>query len=132
MGVVTTELPPLAALVKSRHEEGRSYREMSENARRKGYAISHSQLQAYATDVVRKAPSTEQLQALSAALDIGFEKVRAASIEQYYGYVPREFGGMGGSMVTAAVPPDLTPAEERELARLVEAWAAARRRDLRG
>ena len=59
---------PLAELVRSRHAAGRSYRDMSEAAKRAGYTISHSQLQAFATDMVRKAPDNKQLAALAAEL----------------------------------------------------------------
>lgn len=129
VALVNTQLPPLAALVKSKHDEGRSYRDMSEAARRAGYTISHSQMQAYATDIVRKAPSSEQLEAIAAALSVSVEKVRSAMIQQFYGYVPRDLANVRESRVVAAVPPDLSPEEEQELARLVAAWAAARRQD---
>lgn len=126
---VERELPPLAALVRARHDEGYSYREMAEAARRSGRLISHSQLASYATDGVRKAPTTEQMQGLAAALGLAYEKIYAAVIEQYYGYVPQNLGTSGGSDITAAIPYDLTEDEERELARMIRAWVAARRAD---
>ena len=124
----TEPLPALAAMVRHRHDQGRSYRDMSEAARKAGKTISHAQLQAYATNIVRKAPSTDQLEALAAALDTTLEKVRVAMIQQYYGYVPRSVApdDAGTSELFAAVPPDLSPDEERELARLVTAWVSTR------
>lgn len=130
IGVVATQLPPLADMVRRKHDEEHvSYREMADNSRRAGHFISHSQLAAYAADGVRKAPSSEQMVALASALGVSYEKVRAAMIEQYFGYVPRDLIETHGTTVTAAVPPDLTEAEERELRRLVEAWVAARHHD---
>lgn len=125
---MATQLPPLAELVRHKHDHDNvSYRQMSDVARRAGHTISHSQLQAYATDGVRKAPSTEQLEAIAAALSLPYQRVRAAMTEQFYGYVPREMAVAPGSKISAAVPPDLSPAEEDELARMVRAWVSARR-----
>lgn len=124
---VERELPPLAALVREKHDRGFSYREMSEAARRAGRLVSHSQLAAYASDGVRKAPTPEQMQGIAAALGVSFEKVYAAAIEQYYGYTPTSFGNAGGRDVTAAIPFDLTPEEERELGRVIRTWVAMRR-----
>lgn len=128
-GTMVTELPPLAALVKEKHDAGRSYREMAAAAQRAGYDVSHSQMQAYATNQVRKAPSNDQLEALAAALSVSVDRVRTAMMQQFYGYVPKELAVIRESPVSAAVPPDLSPDEEQELARLVAAWVEARRRD---
>lgn len=138
--VATTEDPaaagdaekPLAALVRRRHDGGRSYRDMSETARKAGHTISHSQLQAYAQDAVRKAPGPEQMAALASALDVPFEQVRAAAMDQFYGYVPASMlppAGLEDSTVVrigAAIPSDLSDDEVAELHRLIRAWVAAR------
>ena len=122
---------PLADLVRSRHEAGRSYRDMSETAKRAGYTISHSQLQAFATDMVRKAPDNKQLAALAAAVGVTFEQARAAMMQQYYGYVPRgmeaDDPALPGARIGAVVPPDLSPEEEENLLRMVQAWIASQR-----
>ena len=123
------ERRPLAALVRSRHEAGRSYRDMAEAARRAGHTISHSQLQAYATDMVRKAPTNEQLAALAAAIGVTFARARAAMMEQFYGYVPRgmeaDDPALPGARIGAAIPPDLSPEQEQQLLRMVQAWIAS-------
>ena len=122
---------PLAELVRSRHAAGRSYRDMSEAAKRAGYTISHSQLQAFATDMVRKAPDNKQLAALAAAVGVTFEQARAAMMQQYYGYVPRGMEAADpappGARIGAAIPPDLSPEEEEHLLRMVRAWIASQR-----
>lgn len=126
---MTEQRQPLADLVRERNERW-SYREMSERARRAGHNISHSQLADYASDSVRKAPTREQIEALAVALDVGQEAVRAAMFEQFYGYVPVELKrGSKASRVAAAVPPGLSPEEEAELLRLIEAWLATRHRN---
>lgn len=130
MSTMTTEQHrPLAGLVRQRNDEGWSYREMEKRANRAGHSISHSQLADYASDAVRKVPNREQIEALAAALDLGYETVRAAVFAQYYGYVPRELSSRKTSRVAAAVPSDLSPEEEGELVRMVEAWLSARRHD---
>ena len=120
---------PLAELVRSRHAAGRSYRDMSEAAKRAGYTISHSQLQAFATDMVRKAPDNKQLAALAAAVGVTFEQARAAMMQQYYGYVPRgmeaDDPALPGARIGAAIPPDLSPEQEQQLLRMVQAWIAS-------
>jgi transcriptional regulator with XRE-family HTH domain len=128
--VMTTEqTTTLADLVRQRQDEGWSYREMERRARERGHRISHAQLAAYAEDAVRKVPSREQVEAIAAALDLGIDAVRAAVMQQYWGYVPRELKQRGkGSRVAAAVPPDLSTDEEAELVRMMEAWLVARRR----
>lgn len=121
---------PLAALVRNRHDEGRSYRDMSAAAKRAGFDISHSQLQAFAQDMVRKAPSNEQLQAIAAAVGVSFERARAAMMQQFYGYVPRgmeaDDPALPGARIGAAIPPDLSPEQEQQLLRMVQAWIAGR------
>lgn len=126
---VERELPPLAAMVRERHEAGHSYREMAEASRRAGHFISHSQIAAYATDGVRKAPTPEALQALAAALGTSFARVYSAAIEQYYGYVPSSVGPADTGEVGAAIPYDLTEDEKAELTRMIRAWVVARRED---
>lgn len=126
MSTMTSELP-LSDLVSRTHADGLSYREMEARARRSGHVISHSQLQAYATGTTRKMPTVDQMRALAAAMDVGYETVRAAAFEQYYNYRPREMSHRSDSRVGAAIPPDLTAEEERELIRMVKAWASARR-----
>lgn len=127
MSIMVLERRQLADLVLHAQEQGTSYREMEARARRAGFVISHSQLADYAKNTVQKPPLDDQLQAIAAALDLGFETVRAAMFEQFYGYVPRELTKAKGSRISAAVPPDLTPEEERELIRMIRAWAAASR-----
>lgn len=126
MSTMVTEQRPLAALVKAETDKGWSYREMEQRARQRGHVISHSQLADYAKDAVRKVPSREQIEALAAALDVGVEAVRAAALEQFWGYVPRELKNRKGSRISAALPPDLTREEEEQIARMVEAWLASR------
>jgi transcriptional regulator with XRE-family HTH domain len=101
---------------------------MSDRAHRAGKSISHSQLADYAAGHVRKAPDVEQMEALAAALGVGFESVRAAVFEQYYGYVPRELQRTAKlGRVVAAIPADLDPDQEEELLRMIEAWLSVRR-----
>lgn len=78
---------PLADLVRRRHAT-RSYRDMSETARKAGHTISHSQLQAIAQDAISKPPLPEQVAAIAAAIDLPYEHVRAATLQQFYGHVP--------------------------------------------
>lgn len=125
---MTGEQGPLAALVSRTHDAGVSYREMESRATQRGHRISHSQMADYAGDRVAKCPTEEQLRSIAAALDVGYETVRAAAFAQFYGYVPRELGGRQ-TPVVAAIPPDLTPEEERQLTAMVRAWAAARESD---
>ena len=82
-----------------------------------------------AQDAVRKAPSPEQLAAIAAALQVPFGQVRAAMMEQFYGYVPMSMTpdpGDTGIQIGAAIPPDLDDDEKAELARMIRAWVAAR------
>lgn len=129
MGTMVSErTESLSALVKRRRDEGWSFREMERRAEQRGHKISHSQLADYAAGTVRRMPTTEGLEALAAALDVGVEDVRAASMLEFWGYVPRELKHRGrGSRIMAALPTDLAPEEEEELRRLINAWAAARR-----
>lgn len=120
-------LRPLAQLVTDKHDEGQSFHEMSRQAQRAGRSISHSQLASYAKDEVAKMPSREQMEAIAAALQLSFEEVAGAAFMQYHGYLPQSLGDNRGNAVSAAVPYDLSPDEEEELARLVRAWVAARR-----
>ena len=129
MSTVGTEQRSLAALVRRRNDEGWSYREMEKRARDRGYVIAHSQLADYANDTVSKMPSKDQIEALAAALDVGVDVVRAAALDQFWDYIPRELKSRKGSRLTAVVPSDLSQAEEEELLRMVEAWLAARRRN---
>lgn len=129
MGQVTTmtvEQATLADLVRQRHDEGWSFREMEKRARDRGHTISHAQLADYAKAVVKKMPDKSQVEALAAALDVGLDAVRAAAMQQYWGYVPRELRNRKPSRLTAAVPPDLSSEEEEQLVRMVEAWLASR------
>lgn len=119
----------LADLVRRAHETGLSFREMSARAQRAGHSISHSQLAMYANDSVAKAPTDAQIYAIAAALDMGYMQVREAMFRQFYGYTPREMRHHGGSRIAAAIPPDLTPEQERALADLVEAWLQTQRRE---
>lgn len=130
MGTMTSErTESLSELVRRRRDEGWSLREMERRAQARGHRISHAQLADYAAGVVRRMPTLEGLEAIAAALDVGVEDVRAASMKEFWGYVPRELKHRGrGSRVTAAMPPDLSPEEEDELLRMIEAWVAARRR----
>jgi hypothetical protein len=119
--------PTLQQLIQECRDGGWSYRGMSERATRAGHPISHAHIADYAKGTVRKMPSQEELLALAAALDTGVETVRRAAMQEWWGYVPRELSrNSRASRVLAAVPPNLTPEEEQELARLVQAWAAAR------
>lgn len=127
MSTMTIEQTTLADLVKHRHDEGWSYREMEKRARDRGYTISHASLADYAKGVVRKMPDKDQVEALAAALDVGVDVVRGAAMLQYWGYVPRELRNRKPSRLSAAVPPDLSSEEEEQLVRMVEAWLAARR-----
>lgn len=124
----TTNEPALAALVKQRHDEGWSFREMEKRAAERGYSISHASLADHAKGVVRKMPDRDQIEALAAALDVGIDAVRAAAMKQYWGYTPRELTNRKASRLFAAVPADTTPDEEAELKRMIEVWAATRRR----
>src|SRR5205085_4688211 len=85
MTSMTSELPPLAGLVSRANDAGLSFREMERRARQHGHVISHSQLAAYADNSVAKPPSVDQMEAIASALDVGYEIVRAASFEQFYG-----------------------------------------------
>lgn len=123
-----TKERPLASLVRRVHEQGLSYREMAARAQRAGHTISHSQLALYAGDGVAKAPTDSQVHALAAALDMGYEQVRAAVFSQFYGYVPRDLNSRKGSRLAAALPPDLSPEEEDRLAQVVELWLRDRDR----
>lgn len=124
---MTSELPPLASLVSRANVAGLSFREMERRAQQHGHSISHSQLAAYAENSVKKAPDVKQMEAIASALDLGYEVVRAAAFEQYYGYVPREVVRRSdASRVAAAIPPNLPPEEEAELLRMIRAWVAAR------
>lgn len=117
---------PLADLIRQRQERW-SYREMSERARRAGKSISHSQLADYAADVVRKAPDIEQMEAIAVAVDMGFEEIRGAVFEQFFGYIPRELKRPAKmSKIMTAIPSNLSPEEEAQLLRMVEAWLASR------
>lgn len=127
MTTMTVEQTTLADLVNQRHQEGWSFREMEKRARDRGHTISHAQLADYAKGVVKKMPDREQVEALSAALDVGLDVVRAAAMQQYWGYVPRELRSRKSSRLSAAVPPDLSSEEEEQLVRMVEAWLASRR-----
>lgn len=66
-------------------ESGLSYRELAARARDKGYDISHSQLQAYASDSVTSLPTRSQVDALAAALDVAVREVLVAALAQFYG-----------------------------------------------
>jgi hypothetical protein len=125
-----TEQITLAELVTKRVDEGWTFREMSRRAKERGYDVSHSHLAEHAKGLVAKVPDRTQVEALAAALDVGIDDVRAAAMQQYWGYVPRELRTRKPSRVTAALPADLTAEEEDEIARMVEAWLAARRRNL--
>jgi transcriptional regulator with XRE-family HTH domain len=127
---MATEQPTLADLVTRRVDEGWTFREMARRAKERGHDISHSHLAEHAKGLVAKMPDRAQVEALAAALDVGIDDVRAAAMQQYWEYVPRELRVRRPSRVTAALPPDLTEEEEAEIARMVEAWLAARRRNL--
>lgn len=131
MGTMTSErTESLSTLVRRRRDEGWSFREMERRAEQRGHRISHSQLADYAAGTVRRMPTTEGLEALAAALDVGVEDVRAASMLEFWGYVPRELKMRGrASRVSAAMPPDLTPDEEEQIVRMVKAWLASQRND---
>lgn len=126
MSTMTGEQVTLAELVVERRDAGYSYREMERRARERGYSISHSSLADYANGSVRKMPDKEQIEALAAALDVGLDAVRAAAMQQYWGYIPRELRNRKPSRISAAIPPDLSPEEEAELARMIRAWVSAR------
>lgn len=120
------EHTPLADMIRERQERW-SYREMSERARRAGKSISHSQLADYAAGSVRKAPTVEQMEAIAVGIDAGFEEVRAAMFDQFFGYIPRELKRPAKmSKIVAAIPANLSPDEEAQLLRMVEAWLASR------
>jgi transcriptional regulator with XRE-family HTH domain len=126
MGTMTEH--PLADLVRRVHDSGISYREMATRAQRAGHEISHTQLSDYAQRKVQKAPSQRMMRALAAALDVGYGQVRSAVFAQFFGYVPRELKNWQGSRITAVVPEDLSPDEEAQLVRMIEAWLASRAR----
>lgn len=128
MGTVIDK-QPLAALVRQAHDTGLSYREMADRARRAGHDISHTQLADYAGGKVMKAPSEKMLRAIAAAIDAAYGDVRAAMMEQFYGYTPRELRNRSSSRLTAVVPENLDPAEEAELVRVIETWLSLRQRD---
>ena len=128
MSTMTGEQVTLAELVVERRDAGYSYREMERRARERGHKISHSSLADYANGAVAKMPDKDQIEALAAALDVGLDAVRAAAMQQYWGYVPRELRNRKPSRVAAAIPPDLSPQEEAELARMIQAWLATRER----
>jgi hypothetical protein len=112
---------PLVDLIESvKDASGFSYRELSDRARRKGYDISHQQLQSLARDTVRKAPNTNQIEAIATALDVSYATVRLAVIEQFYGYTP-------GPAVDDPLLQDLDPAEREEARAIIRAWLQARR-----
>lgn len=119
----------LAALIQECHDKGYSFRTMSDRATRAGHPISHAQLADYAKGRVAKVPDREQIEAIAVATDNGVETVRRAAMRQYWGYEPRELRLARGraSRAAAAVPPNLSPEAEEELARMIQAWVAARR-----
>lgn len=128
MSTMTEQTESLSELVRRRRDEGWTLREMERRAEQRGHKISHSQLADYAAGTVRRMPTKEGVEALAAALDVGIEEVRTASVVEFWGYVPREAKYRGrGSRITAAMPPDLTPEEEDEVLRMVQAWFGARR-----
>lgn len=130
MGTMTTErTESLSELVRRRRDEGWSLREMERRAEQRGHRISHSQLADYAAGTVRRMPTSEGVEALAVALDVGIEDIQAASCKEFWGYIPRalRYRGGGNSRLAAAVPPNLSAEEEEELARLIQAWASARR-----
>lgn len=123
-------LPPLSALVASKHDpKENTYREMERVAKKRGYEISHAYLTTLARGETKKAPLDPQVHAIAAAIDEPYEVVRAAMMQQFWGFVPEELAKVATSSVGAWVPPDLTPEERNELRRLVTAWVAARRHD---
>lgn len=124
--MVAEQSMPLRDMIEAEKEAGVSYREMSARAARHGHSISHSSLTDYAHGKVRKAPNSEQIEALAAALNKGVDTVREAVMMEWYGYTPRELSRSKGSRIAAAVPSTLTPEEEAELIRLIEAWLLAR------
>src|SRR5438128_2540107 len=77
----------LTHLVRSCNERW-TVTEMSERARRQGATISPSELAAYAADEVVMRPSTRQVRALAAALDLRVEVVAMAASRQF-SKVPR-------------------------------------------
>ncbi len=122
---------PLAEMVRRRHQEGRSYREMERGAKRAGYSISHTQLADYANDTVKKMPEPGQILAIACALGLPFVQVRVAAVDQFLGFVPKEWElaveHAGPAIrIGAAIPPDLSEPEEAELKRMIKAWVAAR------
>lgn len=125
MEIMTEHKPALRDLVREAYSAAGSYNEMERRARRAGHEISHTYLQWLARGEVKKAPDIEQMRAIAAAIDKGYETVRSAMFEQWYGYVPRELARREGSRITAAIPPSLSPEEERELLRMIRAWVAS-------
>lgn len=128
MATMVERETPLADLVRRVHDQGVSYYDMARRAAQAGHTISHAQLQALAKGQVAKAPSIPQMQAIAAALDLGYEQVRAAMFQQFFGYVPRELTRRRGERIVAATPPDLTDDEERQLAEVVAFWIEQQRR----
>lgn len=129
MSAMIGEQATLAELVRERRDAGYSFREMERRARERGHKISHSSLADYANASVSKMPDRDQIEALAAALDVGLDAVRAAAMQQYWGYVPRELRNRRPSRAGAAIPPDLSVEEEAELARLIQAWVASRKQN---
>ncbi|HET7357111.1 MAG TPA: hypothetical protein VFJ09_10605 [Nocardioidaceae bacterium] len=128
MSAMTGEQVTLAELVRERHDAGYSFREMERRARERGHKISHSSLADYANGSVEKMPDRDQIEALAAALDVGLDAVRAAAMQQYWGYVPRELRNRGKqSRIGAAIPADLSPEDEEQLLRMIQAWVASRK-----
>ena len=89
MLLVSRQSKALSRLIADAREDRRlSYREMQERAEAAGHYISFQQLQMLAKGVVRKAPGTDQVAAIAAAIGEPIEVVRDAVFEQYYGYTP--------------------------------------------
>ncbi len=75
----------LTELVRAAHDNGRSYREMSQRARRAGHEISHTQLADYGNGRVSKPPPSRRMaEAIAAAVGCSYEDVVEALYEQWY------------------------------------------------